>query len=218
MMALQPVLPRRPLHPHVRRHTRMVVTMRYALPVTAALLLTALTLWTQLGGDSGLFRLAASRMLAGLPDSLTMSNPRFDGIDAKQRPFSVSAQLASQADKDGNVIDLTSPEADVTIDGGAWLSINAESGRYLRKEQKLDLNGAVSLFHDQGFELHTRDVQVDLATSSARSAQPVQGQGPSGNLVADGMVVQDGGKRVFLLGRSKVVLYGGDQLSEVPKQ
>jgi lipopolysaccharide export system protein LptC len=217
-MALQPVLPRRPLHPHVRRHTRMVVTMRYALPVTAALLLTAITLWTQLGGDSGLFRLAAGRMLAGLPDSLTMSNPRFDGIDQKQRPFSVFAQLASQADKDGNVIDLTSPEADVTIDGGAWLAINAESGRYLRKEQKLDLNGAVSLFHDQGFELHTRDVQVDLATSTARTAQPVQGQGPSGNLAADGMVVQDGGKRVFLLGRSKVMLYGGDQVSEAPKQ
>ena len=44
--------PRRPLPPHVRRHTYMVTIMRLALPVLAAVLLASLALWSKLGLDS----------------------------------------------------------------------------------------------------------------------------------------------------------------------
>ena len=218
MMAVpQPAGPRRPLHPHVRRHTRMVVTMRLALPALAAVLLASLAVWTQFGGDSGLFRMTFNPSHREEFSALTMSNPHFEGVDQQQRPFSVMAQKAIQMDKAGDVMDLEAPEADVTVDNGAWLAINADSGRFMRIAQKLDLDGAVSLFHDQGFELHTRDVQVDLGASSAHTSQPVQGQGPSGNMTADGLDVLNGGKRIILLGHAHLTIYGGDQLTEAPK-
>jgi lipopolysaccharide export system protein LptC len=218
MMAMpEPAGSRRPLHPHVRRHTRMVATMRLALPATAALLLACLAFWTQFSGGDGLFRLTLRQGIREEFSTLTMSNPHFDGVDQQQRPFSVSALKATQLDKTGEVIELDVPEADITMDNGAWLAINADSGRFMRLAQKLDLDGAVSLFHDQGFELHTRDVKVDLAASSAHTDQPVQGQGPSGNLTADGLDLTDGGKRILLLGHAHLSLYAGDQLSEAPK-
>jgi len=218
MMAMpQPAGPRRPLHPHVRRHTRMVLTMRLALPALAALLLACLAFWTQFGGESGLFRLTFNPGHREEFSALTMSNPHFEGVDQQQRPFSVMARKAIQMDKSGDVMELEAPEADVTTQDGAWLAINADSGRFMRVAQKLDLDGAVSLFHDQGFELHTSDVEVDLAASSAHTNRPVQGQGPSGNMTADGLDVFDGGKRIVLLGHAHVSIYGGDQLTEAPK-
>ncbi len=218
MMAMpEPGGPRRALHPHARRHTRMVVTMRLALPALAAVLLACLALWTRFGGDSGLFRLTLDPGHAEEFSSLTMSNPHFEGVDQQQRPFSVSAQKAIQMDKTGDVMELEAPEADVTMDSGAWLAINADSGRFMRMAQKLDLDGAVSLFHDQGFELHTSDVRIDLAASSAHTDRPVQGQGPSGNMTAEGLDLFDGGKRIVLLGHAHLFIYGGDQLTEAPK-
>lgn len=218
MMAMpEPAGSRRPLHPHVRRHTRMVLTMRLALPALAAVLLACLAIWTQIGGQSGLFRLTFNPGHREEFSALTMSNPHFEGVDEQERPFSVMAKRAIQMDSVGDVIELEAPEADVTMESGAWLAINADSGRFMRKAQKLDLDGAVSLFHDQGFELHTSDVQVDLAASSAHTDRPVQGQGPSGNMTADGLDVFDGGKRVVLLGHAHLIIYGGDQLTEAPK-
>jgi lipopolysaccharide export system protein LptC len=218
MMAIpQPAGSRRALHPHARRHTRMVVTMRLALPALAALLLTALAVWTQYGSDSGLFRVSLNQGLREQLSMLTMRNPHFEGVDQQQRPFSVMAQKAIQMDKAGDVMELQAPEADVTMDSGAWLAINADSGRFMRIAQKLNLYGAVSLFHDQGFELHTSDVLIDLAASSAHTDRPVQGQGPSGTMTADGLDVFDGGKRVVLLGHAHLFIYGGAQLTEAPK-
>ena len=78
-------------------------------------------------------------------------------------------------------------------------------------EKLLDLDGAVNLFHDKGYEMHTRDVRVNLAQSKAISKHAVQGQGPAGDLTAEGIEVLDGGKRVLLLGRSHLVLNSSDQ-------
>jgi lipopolysaccharide export system protein LptC len=205
--------PRRPLPAHVRRHTIMVTTMRLALPVLAAVLLASLALWSKLGLDSTHFMLALATVGPQHIDSMSMSNPHYEGIDEKKRPFSITAKSATQLDKAGNLIDLVSPEADITLESGAWLTVNSEKGRYQRAKQFLDLTGVVNMFHDQGFEMHTRDVQVDLTTNQAVGHKPVAGQGPAGDLTGQGIIVSDGGNRVFLLGRSHVVLYASDQLS-----
>ena len=122
--------PRRPLPPHVRRHTFMVTTMRLALPVLAAVLLASLALWSKLGLDSTHFTLALATIGPQHIDSMTMNNPHYEGIDEKKRPFSITAKTATQRDKAGNLMDLVSPEADITMESGAWLTVNSETGFY----------------------------------------------------------------------------------------
>jgi lipopolysaccharide export system protein LptC len=204
---------RRPLPPHVIRYTRMVAAMRLALPTFAALLLAALVAWSKFGLDGDRFLLAMGALGARHIESLSMNNPHFAGVDDKKRPFSLTAKQATQEDNNGDIIDLASPQADITLEDGAWLSLSSDKGRYRREARLLDLDGVVNLFHDQGYEMHTRDVRVNLAQGKAVSKNAVQGQGPAGDLTAEGIEVLDGGKRVLLLGRSHVVLNSSDQLN-----
>ena len=208
----------RPLPPHVRRHSLMVAAMRLALPIVAALLLAALALWSKLGLDTQHFMLALATIGPQKIESLTMQNPHYEGIDEKNRPYSLTAKLATQVDKKGDVMALTAPEADMTMENGVWLTVSSETGLYQRAKQYLDLNGPVNIFHDQGYEMHTRDLHVDFTANKATGHQAVQGQGPAGDLTAQGIEVVDGGKRIFLLGRSHMTLYAADQVSTAVPQ
>jgi lipopolysaccharide export system protein LptC len=219
MVAAHMPEPRRPLPPHLLRHSRMVAAMRLVLPALAALLLALLALWSKFGLDGNRLLLDVRSAGRTTIDSMTMSNPHFEGIDEKKRPFNVTAEKATQLDKNGDVVDLHGPQADITLENGAWLALSADNGRYQRKEQLLNLGGGVSVFHDQGYELHTPVLRVDLATNRASSNQPVQGQGPAGNLTGEGLVISEGGKRMLLTGRSHMKLLATDQLgTAVPKQ
>ncbi|MEA2783033.1 MAG: lipopolysaccharide export system protein LptC [Rhodospirillaceae bacterium] len=219
MVAADMPEPRRPLPPHLLRHSRMVAAMRLVLPALAAVLLGLLALWSKFGLDGNRLLLDVRSAGRTTIDSMTMSNPHFEGIDEKKRPFNVTAERATQLDKNGDVVDLHGPQADITLENGAWLALSADNGRYQRKEQLLNLGGGVSLFHDQGYELHTPVLRVDLATSRASSDQAVQGQGPAGNLTGEGLVISEGGKRMLLTGRSHMKLLTTDQLgTAVPKQ
>jgi lipopolysaccharide export system protein LptC len=210
-------LVRKPKPPHLQRRTRVVAAMRLILPATAALLLATLALWSRFGLDTTSFRLGLGDLDVGNVNSLSMSNAHFEGIDQKKRPFTVSADKAIEVDEASDIIDLVSPQADMTLEDGAWLSLIADSGRLRRSKKLLDLTGQVDLFHDQGYELHTRNVHVDLATNSAEGHDAVQGQGPSGELTADGLQVQNSGTRITFLGHAHMLFYGNSQSAQVPK-
>jgi lipopolysaccharide export system protein LptC len=213
---IPPVI-RRPKPPQLQRRARVMAAVRLILPAIAAGLLALLALWSHFGLDTSSFRLTMGSFDLGSLDSLAMSNAHFEGLDKDKRPFSISAEKATQVDSGSDIIDLSALQADMTMKDGAWLSLTADSGRLQRSKQLLDLTGQVNLFHDQGYELHTRDVHIDLAKNSAVGNQAVAGQGPSGELTAQGLEVFDGGQRVIFLGRTHMLFYSDSQMSAVPK-
>ena len=186
----------------------MVIVLRLLLPTAAAGLIAVVALWSQFGIEENRFRLGVAQMAPRQVDSLTMVNARFEGVDAKHRPFNVTADTAHQADKTGDIIDLTQPKADITLESGAWLALTAAAGRYGRQDNFLDLSGGVSIFHDKGFTFQTSTLHVDIANQAAQSQDPVQGQGPSGDLTASSFRLTDGGKQVFFGGPAHVTLIG----------
>ncbi len=208
---------RRPKPPQLQRRARVVAALRLILPAVAALLLTVLALWSRFGLDTTSFRLAIGSIDVGNIDSLSMSNAHFEGIDDRKRPFTVSAEKAVQVDEKSDIIDLIQPQADITLEDGAWLSLTADGGRLQRSKKLLDLTGQVNLFHDQGYELHTRNVHVDLANNNAVGNEPVQGQGPAGELTSQGIEVKDSGTRITFLGHAHMVFYGDQQSAQAPK-
>ena len=135
-----------------------------------------------------------------------MLNARFDGLDEKNRPYTVTADMATQSDSDEDLIELELPKADITLEDGAWLALTARSGKYRQKSQILDLIGSVSLFHDQGFELRTEAARVDLARGVAEGNQPVQGQGSTGFIEAQGFRVLDRGARIIFTGKARLIV------------
>ena len=208
---------RRPKPPHLQRRIKVVAAMRLILPATAALLLAMLALWSRFGLDTTSFRLSMDSIDLNSLDTLAMSNAHFEGMDDKNRPFSISAEKATQVTQDADTIDLTQLQADMTMTDGAWLSLTSDSGRLQRSKELLDLLGQVNLFQDQGYELHTRDVNIDLSRNSAIGHSPVQGQGPSGEVTAEGVLVLNSGERIVFLGHTHIVFYGDSQMSAVSK-
>jgi lipopolysaccharide export system protein LptC len=186
----------------------MVIVLRLLLPTAAAGLIAVVTLWSQFGIEENRFRLGVAQMAPRVIDSLTMVNPRFEGVDARHRPFNITADTARQADKTGDIIDLIQPKADITVESGAWLALTAAAGRYRRQDSLVDFSGGVSLFHDNGFTFQTPTLHVDVTNKAAESHDPVQGQGPSGDITGRNFRMTDQGNRIFFGGPAHVTLVG----------
>jgi lipopolysaccharide export system protein LptC len=104
---------------------------------------------------------------------------------------------------------LEAPKADITLAGGAWVAVTADSGLYDRDAGNLKLTGAVDLFHDAGYQFRTTEATIDLNTGDAEGAKPVQAQGPFGELSAEGFKMIDEGRTVFFEGHAKMRVYPG---------
>jgi len=188
------------------RYSFFVGLMKVLLPATAAALILLVVAWPNFTGQEEGFRLSVSKLAPSQAESLTMLNARFEGRDENDRPYSVTADIATQSETDKDLLTLELPKADITLEDGAWLALTAKSGEYRKEAQILDLAGSVNLFHDKGFELRTEAARVRLDEGTAEGAQPVHGQGSVGTIQAEGFRVQDRGARIFFLGRSHLVV------------
>ena len=200
----------------VRDYSRFVTAMKFVLPVLAAGLIALLAVWSQIRIEDGRFRIGMASIAPTNIDRLSMVNPRFQGIDDQNRPFTVTAAEASQVKGNDDLIDLVRPQADITMENGSWMAVSADSGRYQRSTRQLQLDGRVSLFQDQGYELHVDSIAVDFAAGNAVSDTAVVGQGPAGELSGEGLKVADKGAVIELTGKSRVLLYQGIQQERLP--
>jgi len=184
-----------------------VVLMKVLLPAMAAALVLLLVVWPQLSPIDNHFRVGISKISLDQAESLNMLNPRYDGRDNKNQPFSVTADLASQESGASKVVDLDLPKADLTMEDGTWLVITANSGRYDREAEMVELVDDVVFYHDEGFEVQTGFARIDLKAGSAEGDQAVYGQGPLGSIQSEGFRIESRGQRIFFTGKSRMIVY-----------
>jgi lipopolysaccharide export system protein LptC len=183
--------------------------LKVLLPALAAGLILLVIAWPQLRPLKDSVSFGISGLSLDQADNLTMLNARYQGRDDKDQLFNLTADKASQISGGDDLIQLELPKADLFTTSGAWLAVTASSGEYRRQANILDLAGAVSLYHDEGFEMHTESAHVDLAAGTATGSDPVQGQGPFGLLDAEGFSVVDRGQRIIFLGKSRLIIFPG---------
>lgn len=202
------VRPRQPPRLSVRNgYSLFVGTMKVVLPALAVAMILLVVVWPQIAPEHNGFRVGVSELAPEQAENLNMINARFRGRDDRNRPFSIVADTATQAESGADEVDLERPKADITLTSGAWVALTADRGTYWRESEKLHLSGNVSLFHDRGFEMHTSAADVDLAAGRARSDRPVQGQGPTGHVQAQGFRLEDRGRTIVFTGKSKLTVY-----------
>lgn len=190
----------------VETYSRFVSTMKILLPSVAVVLLVLVVVLPQLRNEPEQFTAEIERIEGEGGSSLSLVNARYFGTDESGQPFSVTAKSVRESNTGDAVIDLTAPQADISLNDGTWLTVGAETGSYQREAQVLDLMGAVNLFQDQGYELHTDAVTIMLEEGRARSSTPVSSQGPFGQLESQGFLLQDKGKTVLFTGPARLVL------------
>ncbi|WP_114392429.1 LPS export ABC transporter periplasmic protein LptC [Oleisolibacter albus] len=194
------------MRPHQRlrdahAHTRLVNLAKVALPALAAATLGLILIWPLFTGGDG----SKAGPEAG---SLEMVGARYVGVDTTARPFEVRAQTVQQTGNGGSMVDLGSPEAEITLKGGTWLNLKADRGRYDQTSGRLSLEGNVTLYHDGGYEFSTDQAELDTGKGLVWGNVPVSGQGPMGHVDAGGFRILDDGNTVVFTGRARLHLTG----------
>lgn len=188
-------------------YSRFANSMRITLPLVAVAIVALVVSWPQLTEKPKKFSLSVSDVTTTETGGQQIINARFTGTDANNRPYSVTADTASQVKNAPDMIDLAFPKADITLQNGAWLALSAETGTFNRKIQVLNLQGAVNLFHDMGYEIRTSAADIFMKDGTASGNKPVSGQGPIGTIQSAGFQILDSGKRVLFTGKSRMILY-----------
>ena len=91
------------------------------------------------------------------------------GTDDKGQPYTLTTREAWQDPDEKDIVNLEDVEGDMLLDSGAWFAISSVTGRYDQSTQILTLHEDVSLYTDQGYELHTEKAEFDLEAGNGWS-------------------------------------------------
>jgi hypothetical protein len=130
----------------VEKYSRFVSTMKVVLPTAAGLLLAVVIILPQLRPEPEQFAAEVAVVEGSIGNTLSLVNARYLGTDTSGQPFSVTAKTVREPAGDDNNIELTAPQADISLNDGTWLMVGAESGQYHRETQTLTLEGRLISF------------------------------------------------------------------------
>lgn len=193
----------------VAGYSRLVVLLKLLFPAVAAVLIGLVAVWPHLQPQDKRFRIGFKSAETQQAEEPSMVNARYHGTDKDFQPFTVSADIAKNLVNADKAVELEMPKADIALKDGSWLVLTAETGLYSKNDKKLSLQGAVNLFHDSGYEFRTVRADMDLDQGIAEGHSHVEGQGPFGDLEADGFRILEKGKVIVFIGKSKLVIYKG---------
>jgi len=188
-------------------YSRWVRSLRIVLPIVAMLLVALVVIWPYLQKETIAFSIGFVQGEIDGSQSTMMVNPRFTGTDSDDRPYSITADLAHNLVIDTNQVDLDNPKADITLEDGTWLVVTADRGVYAKAGETLDLEGSVNLFQDEGYEIRTESVRVNLDKSTAESLTPSIGHGPFGELESEGFRITEMGETIIFTGKARLTLF-----------
>ena len=190
------------------RHTQLVRRLKITLPLLALVAVALVATWPYI---------TTTQTIANKIDKsqTTMVNARYLARDKNDNPFSLSAKSAALVPDAPNLVDLIQPEGEMTQSNGSWLTMNSLRGRYNQDDGRLLMLDNVHLLRDDGFEFVTDEAEIDTKTGNAWGNHPVTGQGPNGEIHADGFVATDRGKTIsFIHGSSAKVLSSPPQQTQ----
>ncbi|WQG98397.1 LPS export ABC transporter periplasmic protein LptC [Rhodopseudomonas palustris] len=156
------------------RHSRLVRTLRIAVPLVVALSMAAII-------AISLFN--PFRLLAKLPlevgdlvvsgTKITMESPHLAGFTNDGRPYEMWARSATQDLTSQDHVDLHTLRAKVTSDDQSTVLIEARDGKFNTKAQLLNLQKDVYLRTSTGSEAWMTQADIDMGKGTVASDEPV---------------------------------------------
>lgn len=193
--------------PNRAARRRLTITLaKWTLPLAAVVLLSSIALWPELQRIIGVTRVNMAH-LTGEVEGGKLIDARYNGIDQRGRPYTITAATAWQVDPER--VGLTMPKGDITLENGTWMMLTSKEGTYFQHKNQLDLVKDVTLYRDDGTTMHTVSAAIDIKAGVAAGSEPVHVEGPFGVLDAQGFTVMDKGAAIDFAGPAHVILNGG---------
>jgi lipopolysaccharide export system protein LptC len=220
-----------------KRNNRLIAALKVVLPLIAVACVAYIAYWSRQVPIVHPIEVVGQGNNPPSPNAdVKVQQVQYNGVDAHNRPYSITAEGASQpqksepvpaADSDAggeaghppaarpaqaaakaeDIINLQKLIADMTLKDGTWVALKADNGVYHRDAGTVDLSGNVTLFHDTGLSFQTDAATVDLKNDWARGDQLVEGQNADGELASEGFEVKDGGQTIVFTGRAYLKLF-----------
>lgn len=178
-----------------RRRSRLIRTLRIALPIVIGLIVAALV------GE------VVWRNIVALPTpqkeartAIRLVNAKLVGRVKDGRGFVIGAKQAIRDEHDYQAISLMEP---VLIIGGGLANqaqMSARIGSYNERDKLLRLRGDVRIVDGKGHSFASQEAIIDMRTGAVVGQSQVQGDGPLGQLNAKSYSVQDKGDRLVFKG------------------
>lgn len=137
---------------------------------------------------------------------IQLEKAKYEGVDSQGRPYTLTAEAASRSPATPDRVDLTTPKADITMQDGQWIALEAGTGSFDTGTGQLLLNGGVRIFHDSGNEMTLDSIDIDTKKGSAVSHSRINAQGPLGTLSATGVTVDTSGDIIIFGGPATMTL------------
>ena len=189
---------------------RVVLWTKWVLPVFAVLLMTSVALWPEISRQFDKTRFGFHRGgLSGEWQAGRLLNVRYHGLDARNRPYTITADQAEQAGTERT--NLIEPKGDTFSENGSWTYGQSQRGVFLQHAGQLDLSGDVTIFRDNGVSMRTQSAAMDLKTGVAAGNQPTHAEGPFGTLDSQGFALVDKGAVIQFDGKARLLLNGTHQ-------
>ena len=125
-----------------------------------------------------------------------MLGPRFDGYDANDRPYTLTAETARRRRDDTSLVDLVNPR----LQDAASSTVQAREGVWNAETEVLDLEGDVVMTDAAGYTFTSQRTRMFVKENRVEGKDPLEGRGPIGEVRADAYEVLDDGNRIILKG------------------
>ncbi|MBX3499319.1 MAG: LPS export ABC transporter periplasmic protein LptC [Alphaproteobacteria bacterium] len=185
--------------------------LQIALPFFALFIVMAGLVWPLMDGEVVRMPVGRAPLTGDRTDYASLERPRLSGVDRADQPYSLAAERATQRGRDDTVIDLTAPRIELTARNGRRIEVWSDTGRFDRTESHMEFAGHVTARDARGNTVVAERLRVDPRAGSMVSDRPIRGDGPDGEVDAEGIEVRGHGERVIFTGRVRLLLRPGDE-------
>lgn len=187
------------------RYTKFVFVSKYSLLALSCLAIFAIIVIPVVNADKEGLRIAFQNVQGQSERLPMMANPKFQGVDENNQPYTITADSAIQQNQQN--VQLVNLQADIFLNDHSWLNVSAHNGLLNTEEKTLDLTENVYLFHDKGYEFRTHRAYVDMDTHTASGNREIDGQGPMGTITADGFMLNQDAQTLTFVGNVKMTVF-----------
>jgi lipopolysaccharide export system protein LptC len=189
------------------RYSRFVSVIKGVLLVAAVVLLGSVIAYSVMPRQKD--RLLTMQQSDNLSRDLTMTKSSFTGTDEKGNPFKVTAAEVIQDPGANRKLraELKQVDADMQFENQSWVNASARHGFIDADAGLLRLDGGISVFTDNGYELHTQSADAYFKANILQGTEAVSGHGPVGKFRADRFHFDRVKKELKLDGHVRMTLY-----------